>query len=234
MPINVESTVAISDGNRKSAGFTDPAVARMPMTVVGSICKLVADMTVSIIMSVEALPLPSSMRLIALIAMGVAALPSPSRFADTFIVMNLRVSASHDGNSRDITGRRRRSSARDKPSFSISEKNPSQNAYSAKRLSESSTALCAPVIIEFTAAAGSVNSISPSDTASIINQIIAMVYCMSAIAQLEIAADREYIELLRFCPSKNLTFFGGGIIIVFEYAVTAKRRKQWKERTSKI
>ncbi len=37
MPITVESTVAISDGKRKSAGFAEPAVARMPMTVVGRI-----------------------------------------------------------------------------------------------------------------------------------------------------------------------------------------------------
>lgn len=181
MPISVESTVATSDGKRKSAGFAEPAVARMPITVVGKICRLVAEMTVSIIISVEALGLPLSMRLIADIAMGVAALPSPSRFAETFIVMYFRVSTSHDGKSRDMTGRSNRSKPRDSPSRSISAKNPSQNAYSAKRLSESSTAPCAPSIMELTAAAGFVNSISPSDAESMTSQIIAMLYCMNAL-----------------------------------------------------
>ena len=128
MPISVERTVATSEGKRKSAGLAEPAVARMPMTVVGRICRLVAEMTVSIIMSAEARGLPSSMRLRAVIAMGVAALPSPKRLADTFMVMYLRVSTSQEGNSREITGRSRRSSPRDKPSRSISAKNPNQNA----------------------------------------------------------------------------------------------------------
>ena len=175
MPMNVDSTVATSEGNRKSAGLAEPAVARMPMTVVGSSCRLVAEITVSIIMSVEARGEPVSMRLMADIAMGVAALPSPSRLAEKFMVMNLRVSVSHEGNKREMTGRSSFSSPRDNPSFSINEKNPSQNAYSASRLSDSSTAPCAPDIMELTAAAGSVNIISPNDALSIINQIIAMV-----------------------------------------------------------
>ena len=135
-------------------------------------------MTVSIIISTDARGSPTSMRFIAFIAMGVAALPSPSRLAETFIVMNLRVSASQDGNSREITGRKSFSSPRDSPSRSIREKNPSQNAYSAKRLSDSSTAPCAPSIMAFTAAAGSVNIISPSDADSISNHITAMLYYM--------------------------------------------------------
>ena len=175
MPIAVESTVATREGNRKSDGFIEPAVARMPITVVGSSCRLVAEMTVSIIMSVVARGEPVSMRFIADIAMGVAALPRPKRLAEKFIVMYLRVSVSQEGNSRDITGRSSFSSPRDKPSRSISEKNPSQNAYSASRLSDRSTAPCAPLIRELTAAVGSVNSIRPSDAQSIINQIIAMV-----------------------------------------------------------
>ena len=183
MPISVERTVATSEGKRKSAGLAEPAVARMPMTVVGRICKLVAEMTVSIIMSVEARGEPLSMRLMAVIAMGVAAFPKPKRLAETFIVMYLRVSTSQDGNSREITGRSRRSSPRDKPSRSMSAKNPSQNAYSAKRLSDSSTAPCAPVIMELTAAAGSVKIISPSEADSITSQIIAMLYCMKTHAR---------------------------------------------------
>ncbi len=140
-------------------------------------------MTVSMIMSVDALPLPSSMPLMAFIAMGVAALPSPSRLAETFIVMYLRVCASHEGKRREITGRSRRSSPRDSPSFSMSAKNPSQNAYSAMRLSDSSTAPCAPVIMAFTAAAGSVKIISPSDAASMSSHIIAMQPLYDEIAQ---------------------------------------------------
>lgn len=175
IPIAVESTVATSEGKRKSAGLVEPAVARIPMTVVGRSCRLVADITVSIIISVVARGEPVSMRFMAEIAMGVAALPRPKRLAEKFIVMNLRVSVSDDWNKREITGRSSFSSPRDKPSRSISEKNPSQNAYSAKRLSDSSTAPCAPVIMEFTAAAGLVNIISPSDALSIISQIIAMV-----------------------------------------------------------
>ena len=175
MPMAVDSTVATREGKRKSAGFIEPAVARMPITVVGSSCRLVAEITVSIIMSVVARGEPVSMRFIADIAMGVAALPSPKRFAEKFIVMYLRVSVSQDGNNREITGRSNFSRPRDSPSRSISEKNPSQNAYSASRLSESSTAPCAPVIIELTAAAGFVKIISPREAQSIINHIIAMV-----------------------------------------------------------
>ena len=175
MPMAVERTVATSEGKRKSAGLAEPAVARIPITVVGSSCRLVAEITVSIIISVVARGEPVSMRLIADIAMGVAALPRPKRLAEKFIVINLRVSVSDEGNRRDITGRSSFSSPRDKPSRSISEKNPSQNAYSASRLSDSSTAPCAPVIMEFTAAAGSVNIINPSDALSIISHIIAMV-----------------------------------------------------------
>ena len=188
MPMSVDSTVATRDGKRKSAGFAEPAVARMPITVVGSICRLVAEMTVSIIISVEARLSPVSMRLIAVIAMGVAALPNPKRFAETFIVMYLRVSASLDGNSREMTGRKSRSSTRDSPSFSMSEKKPSQNAYSASRLSDSSTAPCAPSTIAFTAAAGFVNIISPSDAASIINHIIAMVILYVGLVRKRIAS----------------------------------------------
>lgn len=197
IPISVDSTVATSDGNKKSAGFAEPAVARMPITVVGNICKLVAESTVSIIISVDALRLPLSIRFIAFIAMGVAALPSPSMFAEMFIVMNFRVSVSADGNSRTITGRKSRSSPRDKPSFSINEKNPSQNAYNAKRLSESSTAPCAPVTIELTAADGSVNNISPSDAAIMINQIIATVYYMCRVCLVKPLTKRLNFVILK-------------------------------------
>ena len=53
-PNTVLTTVATVAGNRKSAGLTDPCVARNPITVVGNSCKLVAEITVSMIMFCEA------------------------------------------------------------------------------------------------------------------------------------------------------------------------------------
>lgn len=178
MPISVDSVVATRAGKRKSVGLAEPTVARKPITVVGSSCKLVADITVSIIISVEAVRSPLSISFIAFIAIGVAALPSPKRLAEKFIVIYFRVCSSLDGNSRLVMGRSSFSSMRDKPSRSTSEKNPSQNPYKATRLRDSSTALFAPEIIAFTALVGLVNRDIDNAATSIKNQIIVIAYCM--------------------------------------------------------
>ena len=126
MPITVLITVAIVAGAKKSAGLTEPWVARNPITVVGSSCRLVADITVSIIMFCDALVPPSSISFIAFIAMGVAALPSPKRFAAMFMVTYLPPFSLSPGKRNFTTGRKSLPKRSASPIFSIMPKSPSQ------------------------------------------------------------------------------------------------------------
>ncbi len=92
IPMMVVQKVTINVGKIMSAGDCDPAVERSPITVVGSSWMEVAFTTTSIIMAKVALPEPSSSRCIALMPVGVEALPSPSMFAERFNAMIFWVS----------------------------------------------------------------------------------------------------------------------------------------------
>ena len=81
-PITVEAMFATIHGNKKSAAFAEPCAARMLITVVGRICRLVAEITTIIITLVFALGCSSPSSLMDEIPIGVAAFPRPIRFAD--------------------------------------------------------------------------------------------------------------------------------------------------------
>lgn len=169
-PMTVLETVAAVQGSRKSAGSADPAAARSPMTVDGNSCRLVADMTISMIMFGDAFLASFSygfMLPTAPMPMGVAALPSPSRLALMFMEMYFSVSSLSPLNSSRTTGRSTRASLSDTPVDSRISNTPSHMPYSATRLSASVTESFAPVIIASRAADGSVKSSTVTDASMI-------------------------------------------------------------------
>ena len=94
MPITVDNIVAITEAGKNDAGEAEPCDERIPMTVDGRSCKDVAEMTIIIIIFVDAyFFLPTDRRFIAFIPIGVAAFPNPKRLADIFIVMYFSVSS---------------------------------------------------------------------------------------------------------------------------------------------
>ena len=133
-------------------------------------------MTISIIMLMLAFALPTSMLLIARIAIGVAAFPKPSIFALMFIVMNLLVSADDPGNRNFTTGRKSFASRFEIPVFSNIEKNPSHNAYSAQSRIAKFTASKLPFVIAVTAVPGLAISSAARDEAIRIVQIFPIRY----------------------------------------------------------
>lgn len=176
IPTIVLVTVAAMQGSRKSAGFAEPAAARMEMTVEGNICRLVAEMTTSIIMLVVAIALlrPRFIEPTAPIPMGVAAFPSPSRFALMFIETYFSVSALSPLNSRLTTGRSSRASLSAMPVPSRTSNRPSHIPYSATSVSASDTAPFAPVIIEERTADGSAKISAAIEISIIIIQMKAI------------------------------------------------------------
>ncbi len=90
MAIAVEKIVARSEGIRMEAGSAAPAAARTPITPSGRIVTL--DVLIARKRHIELVASPlwgfrRSSSIIALIPMGVAALPSPRALAAIFIIM---------------------------------------------------------------------------------------------------------------------------------------------------
>ena len=85
IPMTVDATVAIMLAGKNDTGAAAPRATRIAITVPGSSCREVEDSTSAIIMSVLALSAPSSRAQTALMPIGVAALPSPRKFAEIFI-----------------------------------------------------------------------------------------------------------------------------------------------------
>ncbi len=81
-PHTVDTAVAISDGSIMSDADAEPAARRIPITVAGTSCMEVALITMSSAMLSLAFSEPSDIFSIALIPIGVAAEPMPSRLAD--------------------------------------------------------------------------------------------------------------------------------------------------------
>jgi len=86
--------VAIMVGQRIELGLALPAIARIPITVVGRSWMPVEFITTSIIIALFALISPLSNPFIALIPYGVAALPIPIIFEAIFKQMFFSVSLS--------------------------------------------------------------------------------------------------------------------------------------------
>ncbi len=143
--------VTIKVGKMMSAGFALPALALKPITVVGKSWMEVAFITTSIIMAKFAFPLLSSRACIALIPMGVAALPTPSMFAETLSAMIFWISSLSTLKIFLISGRKSLASLLDNPLASISSIKPSQTTYTAHSSKHSSRASVeAPIISDRT------------------------------------------------------------------------------------
>ena len=111
----------------------------------------------------------------AFIAMGVAALPNPSRFALMFMEMYLPVSSLSPGNSLRTTGRSSFASRSEAPVRERISNSPSHIPYSAISVRASDTASFAPVIIASRTDAGSVISSAAMDRSIIISHMILII-----------------------------------------------------------
>lgn len=92
--MNAEAPLISSVGAQISAGSPAPAVCRRVITVVGMSCRLALSNTSSMARARSPCGPREDRRLAASIPAGVAALPSPSRFAARFIDMALQACSS--------------------------------------------------------------------------------------------------------------------------------------------
>ena len=135
-----------------SDGFVEPALARNPMIVVGKSWIDVAFITINIIIEKFAFPLLSSNACIALMPIGVAALPRPSMFADMFRAIIFWVSSLSTLNIFFISGRNIFASFSPRPLASTNSKIPSQTAYTAQSsIHKERASVEAPIISDRTA-----------------------------------------------------------------------------------
>ena len=117
-----------------------PCVSKMPSTVVGKICKLVADSTNNITIGVVARVISGvDIFSIAVIAAGVAALPAPIMFADMFVASNELTSAVCFPNKTVITGDITRPSASMSPASTATCITPIHTMYIPARVIASIT-----------------------------------------------------------------------------------------------
>jgi hypothetical protein len=114
-----------------SAWAAERVATRMAITVAGMSCTepvLMAQKSACASVAVPGWGLSRSSSSIALMPNGVAALPSPRRFAETFITMAPMAgwSGGMEGNSLRSTGRATRASIRTSPASSATRISPSQ------------------------------------------------------------------------------------------------------------
>src|SRR5690554_5924166 len=129
--LKVDINDVIIVGNIMSAGLALFRAVLREIIVVGSICIDEALMTNSIIIASVATPLWSSILLIALMPIGVAALPIPSKLAAIFILIYSAVVSETLPNKKYIIGLSPTDNFLLKPVCSKILRMPSQIAYSA-------------------------------------------------------------------------------------------------------
>lgn len=142
-----------------SAGFALPSLARRPIMVAGNNCIEVQLITSNnIILSVADLfDLSLHIDSIALIPIGVAAPPMPSRFADILTVMYSNVWSDSPLNNRLVMGRHSLLRNLLMPAFSISFNRLNHTQYIANIVRVSVMAAVAPSIIAGNILPGAVN-----------------------------------------------------------------------------
>ena len=127
-PAATEQNDVTHTAGRMSSGAELPSPARIPATVAGISCTEAVFSTTKRHSSSEASARPSAIRTAARMPMGVAALPSPSKLADTLALRAARVSRSCQafGKSRERMGESSRDSFSEAPLYSISRETPHQ------------------------------------------------------------------------------------------------------------
>ena len=146
-PAATDSTDAIHTAGRMSKALSAPKAARTPATVVGRSWIEAVFSTTSVHSSLLAVPpQPSAIRLAARIPRGVAALPRPSRLADTLPDSAASVSGSLHarGSSRPSRGRNRRLRLSMRPLAFMMDMTPLHRHRTPAMLRHSSTAAAAP------------------------------------------------------------------------------------------
>ena len=178
-------TLDIIVGRIISVELVLPAVSLRPMTVVGNICIDTEFITKSIVPAKDIFPLLSSNSCIALIPLGVAALPSPNILEAIFIAMCLLAMRLSDLNKNLINGESKLASLSDKPLLSKILIIPSQTQYMPHKLIISSTALADESNIEDITSWGLLKIKHITDETIKINQIIDIfIYILKTIINL--------------------------------------------------
>lgn len=137
------SMLDIIMGNMMSVELALPALSRRPIMVVGSSCMDTEFITSNIMAEKLALPEPSSSFCMAVMPLGVDALPNPSMFDAMFMAMYLLACGSLDLNKYFIMGESSFSSFCASPLLSTISSTPSHMAYMPSKFMHSSTA-CSP------------------------------------------------------------------------------------------